>query len=67
VKIDLYSKSRYNGGIAVKRAHGSSTITEFWVHVDGALQPWTVEGRGPTPGERKTAAKAKALAKAEGR
>lgn len=52
--IVLTSKTRYNGGVKVKRQFGSSTITEFWVEIDGKLQTNTVLGYGPTPGDRKT-------------
>lgn len=48
MKIQLTSASRYNGGIAIKRRWGSSTVTEFYVQIDGD---------GKTPGERKTYAK----------
>ena len=51
--IVLTSKSRYNGGAGIKRVYGSSTVTEFWVEVDGKLQPGTVKGYGATPSERK--------------
>lgn len=58
------STSRYNGGIAAKRQYGSSTITKFIVYrVEDAKTPslWVeVEVGGKTPGERLTAAKAKA-------
>lgn len=57
MNIQLVSKSRYNGGINIKRQFGSSTITEFHVHINGILQDWTVKGYGPTPGDRKTYAK----------
>lgn len=58
------SMSRYNGGVAAKRQYGSSTITKFVVYrVEDAKTPslWVeVEVGGKTPGERLTAAKAKA-------
>lgn len=62
MKIELTSASRYNGGANVKRAHGSSTVTVFWVHLDGLLLadvrgPITFKGFGATPGARKTNAK----------
>lgn len=57
MKIQLTSASRYNGGIAIKRRWGSSTVTEFYVQIDGVLQPERVTGYGKTPGERKTYAK----------
>lgn len=57
-KIVATSFERYNGGIRVKRAHGSSTVTRFYVHfADEEHDPskWKkVEGFGPTPGDRKT-------------
>jgi hypothetical protein len=56
-KIELVSASRYNGGIAIKRNWGSSTITEFYVTIDGVHQAEKVKGYGRTPGERKTYAK----------
>lgn len=58
------SISRYNGGVAAKRQYGSSTITKFIVYrIEDAKTPslWVeVEVGGKTPGERLTAAKAKA-------
>ncbi len=55
-KILAKSFERYNGGAAVKRLHGSSTVTRFYVYVDGTPPDgWkVVEGFGPTPGDRKT-------------
>jgi hypothetical protein len=61
MKIELTSASRHNGGVAVKRKHGSSTVTEFYVMVDGVLWPKTVTGYGPTPGDRKTYARERVL------
>jgi hypothetical protein len=55
-RVFAVSKSRYNGGVRVKRLHGSSTVTRFLVGVEGS-EPSTwveVEGFGPTPGDRKT-------------
>jgi hypothetical protein len=57
---------RHNGGIAVKRQWGSSTITEFWVYLDykkadGSYADMVkVRAYGKTPGERKTYAIAQA-------
>jgi len=59
--IELTSASRYNGGVAIKRLYGSSTITNFYVRVNGSLWDGTIPGRGATPGERKTYAKNKVL------
>lgn len=59
MKIKLTSAERYNGGIAVKRKWGSSTVTEFYVTIDGVLQPEKVTGYGKTPGDRKAYAKRK--------
>lgn len=53
-KVELTSADRHNGGAAVKRRWGSSTVTRFWVQVDGVLQPEKSTGYGRTPGERKT-------------
>jgi hypothetical protein len=57
-KIVATSFGRYNGGIAIKRKHGSSTVTRFYVHFEedaGYPSRWeTIEGFGVTPGERKT-------------
>ena len=64
MKLITSSQSRYNGGVRAKRLYGSSTITTFFVfrpedENDASL--WaTVEVGGKTPGERATAAKAKA-------
>ncbi len=56
-KIVLTSAYRYNGGVARKRLSGSSTVTEFYVTIDGVLQPGRVTGYGRTPGDRKTYAR----------
>jgi len=61
--IKLTSADRYNGGIKIKRQWGSSTVTNFYVEVDGILQPEKVTGYGKTPGERKTYAKNRVLEK----
>ena len=57
-KIIASSFQRYNGGVRVKRVHGSSTVTRFYVYyeVDKANPSmWKeIEGFGPTPGDRKT-------------
>jgi len=54
-KIKAVSFERYNGGIAIKRRFGSSTITKFYVSIDGVPDSQRiVEGYGKTPGERKT-------------
>lgn len=56
MKIIATSFERYNGGIKIKRLHGSSTVTKFYVHFEGAdAKDWKViEAYGPTPGDRKT-------------
>lgn len=57
-KVIATSFERYNGGIAIKREYGSSTITKFYVHWEGEEsnpQSWKViSGFGKTPGERKS-------------
>jgi hypothetical protein len=57
-KIVASSFERYNGGARVKREHGSSTVTRFYVHFardrDDPSKWKTVEGYGRTPGDRKT-------------
>ncbi len=64
MKLLTFSKNRYNGGVKAKRLYGSSTITTFYVmRPEDEKRPelWaTVECGGKTPGERATAAKAKA-------
>lgn len=64
MKLKAVSKSRYNGGVKAKRLYGSSTITTFYVmRPEDEKRPelWaTVEVGGKTPGDRITAAKAKA-------
>lgn len=57
-KIIAVSIQRYNGGIRIKRAYGSSTVTKFYIfRASDEHNPvkWkTVEGYGRTPGDRKT-------------
>ena len=63
-KVLAYSFERYNGGVAIKRRFGSSTVTRF--HVMFASDPGAreiIEGFGPTPGDRKTYAIKKFLEK----
>ena len=62
MKITLTSASRYNGGVKIKHQWGSSTVTKFYVEIDGVLQQGKVTGYGKTPGERKTYAKQRVLA-----
>lgn len=58
VKLLAFSKERYNGGIAVKRRYGSSTVTIFWVMKEEDRNnpgKWLeIKSYGKTPGERKT-------------
>lgn len=64
MQLKAFSKSRYNGGVKAKRLYGSSTITTFYVmraEDEKRAELWaTVEVGGKTPGDRVTAAKAKA-------
>lgn len=61
MKLITVSDSRYNGGVKAKRLYGSSTITTFWVYPEGHDElAIKVEVGGRTPGDRATAAKAKA-------
>jgi hypothetical protein len=54
-KILAVSHERYNGGVAVKRKYGSSTVTRFYVwREEKPNEAKLVEGFGPTPGDRKT-------------
>lgn len=57
-KIIATSFERYNGGVAIKRKYGSSTITRFYVYREEDSEDSTqwriIEGFGPTPGDRKT-------------
>jgi len=61
MKVELISASRYNGGVKIKRVWGSSTVTEFFVIIDGVQQKDLVKGYGKTPGDRKTFAKNKVI------
>ena len=58
VTVKASSFERYNGGAAIKRQFGSSTVTKFYVYrVGDEKDPnkWLiVKGYGKTPGERKT-------------
>lgn len=55
MKVIATSIERYNGGIAVKRKYGSSTVTRFLVYYEGSVESWkNIEAYGPTPGDRKT-------------
>lgn len=62
-RLKAISFERYNGGIAVKRRYGSSTVTKFFIvpiAADGTeWETLQVEGYGATPGERGTDAKAR--------
>jgi hypothetical protein len=64
MKLVAHSQGRYNGGVKAKRLYGSSTITTFYVfrpQDEKIPSRWaTVEVGGRTPGDRATAAKAKA-------
>ena len=55
-KLFATSFERYNGGIRIKRLYGSSTVTRFYVGVEGSdPSTWEkIEAYGPTPGDRKT-------------
>jgi hypothetical protein len=57
-KILASSFERYNGGVRIKRLHGSSTVTRFYVYReedrDNPSAWQKIEGYGPTPGDRKT-------------
>ena len=54
-RFTTVSMSRYNGGVAIKRAHGSSTVTIFDV-CDATTGKWYpgIKAYGRTPGERHT-------------
>lgn len=53
--IKAVSESRYNGGAAIKRKYGSSTVTRFYVWDEKTPNDTKlIEGFGPTPGDRKT-------------
>ena len=60
MKLEAHSFERFNGGIAVKRAFGSSTVTRFYVYrpedAKDASKWLIVTAKGRTPGERKTTA-----------
>lgn len=68
--IIAVSKSRYNGGIKVKRLHGSSTVTTFWVFDskdEKDPSKWAeIDGYGPTPAARKVNAITKFIKRQEG-
>jgi len=55
-RVEATSVERYNGGVRIKRAYGSSTVTRFLVGFAGSsADTWEkIEGFGPTPGDRKT-------------
>lgn len=57
-RIIASSFERYNGGAAIKRKHGSSTVTRFYVYREEDAHntaAWReIEGYGLTPGDRKT-------------
>jgi hypothetical protein len=55
-KLFATSFERYNGGVRIKRLHGSSTVTRFYVGEKGSNpSTWEIiEAYGPTPGDRKT-------------
>ena len=66
MKLKTISMSRGNGGVAVKRRYGSSTLTTFYVFREGDENNFErhVEVKdvgGKTPGERATRAKEIAL------
>lgn len=54
-KLFATSLRRYNGGVRVKRAWGSSTVTTFLVGFrDRRPDTWMeIDAYGATPGERK--------------
>ena len=57
-KIEAHSYERYNGGVRMKRLHGSSTVTRFYVFfTSDRADPnkWmSIDAYGKTPGDRKT-------------
>lgn len=65
MKLVAISKERYRATAAQKRLYGGSTITRFWVYrpedSDDPSKWVVVEGYGPSPGQRKTDAKARAI------
>jgi hypothetical protein len=57
MKLKAYLMYRHNGGIAIKRQWGSSTVTEFWVYKDEKTPNESmvkIQAYGKTPGKRKT-------------
>lgn len=64
MKLKITSGERYRASAAERRAHGGSTVTLFFIEVDGAMDtgrdlPRGTErgmwvGYGQTPGARKT-------------
>lgn len=60
----IFSESRYNGGVRVKREFGSATVTVFKIKLTPESEYLTIEGKGRTPGDRRTAALNAARAKA---
>ena len=61
-RFRTFSMSRYNGGVAVKRLHGSSTVTVFAVDdTETGKRYRDIRGFGRTPGERHTYAVRKVL------
>ncbi len=59
MKISAVSVERFSIGVKGKRLYGSSTATVFVVSCEGKPELW-VTSYGPTPGDRKTLAIAKA-------
>lgn len=59
-KVIATSYERYSGGPAVKRLHGSSTVTRFYVYWETDKKDpsrWEkIEGKGASPAARKAAA-----------
>lgn len=64
-KLVATSFERYRATAAQRRLHGGRTVTRFYVYrPEDRDEPskWvTVEGYGPTPGQRKTDAKRRAI------
>lgn len=60
----IFSESRYDGGVRVKREFGSATVTVFKIKLTPDAEYLTIEGKGRTPGERRTAALKAARARA---
>ena len=69
MKLIAYSDHRFNGGIAAKRAYGSSTVTVFVVFLDPPPggQSLYVESYGKTAPERKANALRVAMLYFEGK